>query len=202
MHHRNPELRDFKRRHKENLTANGIQHDGKYNFMLDAVRFSHKVFALTHAGVWRRCEDVDILIWLDADTVTHAPVTNEFLEGLLKEDEIAGQFNRTNSYPETGFLIFSLPGARELLKAIREFYIQDRVFTLQSWTDCHVYQHFFNKMTGIANLSGEFCDTSHPIIHVFGHFLDHLKGPRKQIGKSNKGRRDLTIKRSEAYWND
>lgn len=205
LEERNPELRYFKQRQEGKPLAHGALPDGKYDFLYDAVRFSHKVFALTHAGIWQKSGAYK-LIWLDADSVTHAPVTYDELMALMPPVHWAAQFARVN-YPETGFLMFDLenPKTKYYLQQIRNYYIEDTVFKLQHWTDCHVYKQVFDMSAKqgypVFNLSGQFSQTSHPIIHVLGHFLDHLKGPRKYIGRSNKNKKDLQITRTEAYWN-
>src|SRR5258708_3526237 len=61
-------LTEFKERHAENPGAHGLI-DGNYNFLHDCVRFAHKVAAVTDAALTL---ETDVLIWADADIVTHA----------------------------------------------------------------------------------------------------------------------------------
>ena len=44
--------------------------NGKYDYHWDAVKFTHKVAAI---GAAAEGEDCDVLIWMDADIVTHRP---------------------------------------------------------------------------------------------------------------------------------
>jgi hypothetical protein len=52
---------------------------GGYDYIFDAVKFAHKVAALTDAAAQL---DDGVLIWLDADTFTHAPVETAWLDSL------------------------------------------------------------------------------------------------------------------------
>ena len=55
-------------------------------------------------------------------------------------------------------------------------------------------------MLPTRSLSGERgARTGHPFINgPLGAYMDHMKGPRKQLGKSR--RKDLKINRNEPYW--
>src|SRR5262249_15481656 len=53
---------------------------GSYDYRFDAVKFSHKVAALTDLGL-ELSEGVMIVV--DADTLTHEPVTTDWLAGLF-----------------------------------------------------------------------------------------------------------------------
>lgn len=201
----NPILKRFKDRHLTNNIAHGKKEDGSYTFLYDAVRFSHKVFAYTHA-IMNAPSWIDRVIWLDADCVTHAPTSNAELYSLLADNELCGFFERVNNYPETGFIIFNTAHKEKERYArwIQQVYDKDMIFTLPRWTDCHVYEYIVKqaRQHGMVckNLSGEHSTVSHPIIHVLGHFLDHLKGERKIIGKSDIKKKDLRIARTEPYW--
>jgi hypothetical protein len=59
---------------------------GKGSYLWDAVRFSHKTFAVAHAI---KNIDTDYVLWLDADTYTFRPITKEFVIGLLPEEQIS-----------------------------------------------------------------------------------------------------------------
>ena len=51
------------------------------------------------------------------------------------------------------------------------------------------------------NISGDLINgEGHPMINSdLGKYFDHLKGDRKEVGKSNKPK-DLKVKRTESYW--
>src|ERR1700675_4960732 len=62
-----PWLDEFKSRHAANPRAHGLI-EGGYNYRQDCVRFAHKVAAVTDAASML---EADVLIWADADIVTH-----------------------------------------------------------------------------------------------------------------------------------
>ena len=76
------ELTDFKSRNKNKTFK---------NFLWDAVRFSHKSYAIWHAAAH---SDVDILIWLDADTELINNVSKQFLKNFLPEGYFTSYLGR------------------------------------------------------------------------------------------------------------
>ena len=109
----NPELVKFKQRHKNDPVANGevdeiisgVRRDpmagkndkGKGSYLWDAVRFSHKTFAVDHAI---KNIDTDYVLWLDADTYTFRPITTELVTGLLLNYKLVNFLVRGEKYPE------------------------------------------------------------------------------------------------------
>jgi hypothetical protein len=77
------------------------------------------------------------------------------------------------------------------------------IFTLAEWHDSFVFDAVRNKFHGrLKELnwsSGIINGEGHPLINSeWGAYLDHLKGDRKELGRSKA--KDLKIKRTEAYW--
>jgi len=197
----NPELMAFKARHKDNLEAHGLGSKAigaKANFAWDAVRFSHKVFAYANTALR---ENIEIAIWLDGDTFTHTKVELEDIKGWLN-NKMAGYLGRPWLYTETGFHIFDMTvsQARGFFEDWLLYYKADTVFSLDGWTDCHTYDAARAKMPDALwnNLSPDF-KHPHPFINgILGKHMDHMKGPRKQMGSSQP--KDLVVKRLEKYW--
>jgi hypothetical protein len=193
---------EFKRRHKGNSWAHG-QTVTRYDFRQDAVKFSHKVAALTDAGLQN---DNGILIWLDADTFTHAPVTHEWLKGLFPEPSYVAWLDRHNCYPECGFIMFRC-GHKAHQKAMQDYqdlYVTDRVFKLPETHDSFVFQRLIEGMVTAGDieppvsLSGD-KGWSHPFVNgPLGACMDHMKGDRKKKGRSSRW--DTRQPRSEPYW--
>jgi hypothetical protein len=197
------ELLEFKNRHENNLEANGL---GKYaenkgkNYRYDAVRFSHKVFALFQ---FLESNDTDILIWLDGDSRTHSKIIENDIESWCPDGKFAGYLARPWLYTETGFHIFNMrhPIANDFLREWKQYYLDDTIFNLEMWTDCHTYDaaklkfddsHWYNLSPPIKN--------NHPFINgPLGDFMDHMKGPRKLKGTSHK--KDLIVQKKNSYWN-
>lgn len=188
-------LAEFKRRHAHRPTA---------DYRMDAVRFAHKVAAIDLGVDWARMAKADALVWMDADCVTHGEVTADWLEGLLRNGDFA-YLDRAMKYPECGFMIFRLNerGIAFIEEVVRQ-YVSDQLFKLPEWHDSYVIDQVRAKRVQIgmlrcASLSGRASRTHHPLINgPLGEKLDHLKGPRKQTGRSHD--RDLKVARTEAYW--
>lgn len=198
------DLLSFKERHRNNPEANGLgRHatNGKKNYRFDAVRFSHKVFALFQ---FLEENETDVLIWLDGDSRTHSRVHRSDIFSWCPEEKFAGYLARPWMYTETGFHIFNMNHeiSKDFLNAWKQYYLDDSIFGLENWTDCHTYddamkgfdsKHWHNLSPSIKN--------NHPFINgPLGEFMDHMKGPRKKKGTSHKG--DLVVKRKNQYWNN
>lgn len=195
LERQSPWLAEFKRRHAHRPTA---------DYRMDAVRFSHKVAAIELGLAWARMVKADALIWMDADCVTHAPVDTAWLEGLLRNGDFA-YLDRTMKYPECGFMIFRLNDRGvAFIEEIVRAYVSDALFALPEWHDSFVIDKVREKrvatgMLRCTSLSGAASRTHHPLINgPLGQKLDHLKGPRKQAGRSRQS--DLKVRRTEAYW--
>lgn len=182
-------LPEFKQRHRHRPT---------HNYRFDAVRFAHKVAAIEQAF---RVGAADVLVWLDADCVTHAPVTEAWLAGMMGDADF-GYLRRAKREPETGFMLIrrGSAGSAFIAELVR-LYRSDDLFLMREWHDAWVIGELV-RLTGIraTSLSGGAESTAHPLINgPLGERLDHLKGKRKQLGRSKPA--DLKVRRSEAYWN-
>jgi len=209
--HQLPEWQvEFKKRHADDPTMNG-RANGKYDLTHDAVRFSHKVGAVVdmieHMLSFKTALGsmvADVVIWIDADVLTHAPVTRSFLEGLAADwpNTAIAWLNRAKKYPECGFVMFNLrhPSLPALIRMWKTYYTHDMFLTLDGWTDCHTLQRAVQLAeVPWASLSGGHTNVGHPFVNgPLGAVMDHLKGNRKQVGKSS--RHDLRVKRKEHYW--
>ena len=197
------DLLSFKERHANNLEANGLgskSEAGQKNYRYDAVRFSHKVFALLQ---FLEENETDVLIWLDGDSRTHSTVSVNDIDSWCPEEKFAGYLARPWMYTETGFHIFNMKHfiSKDFLNSWKQYYVDDSIFKLNMWTDCHTYdaakimfddKHWHNLSPPIKN--------NHPFINgPLGVFMDHMKGPRKQKGTSHK--KDLVVQRNGEYWN-
>jgi hypothetical protein len=206
-----PELKNFKDRWKNVPYANGdissfprlANHKHKHKpFKWDAIRFAHKVYAIFHAA---KETDADILIWMDADTVCHSPISLEDLEKLIPVDKDLCFLGRKTKYTECGLYSMNLrsPSAQLFLQKFQQMYdeAENGIFTLDEWHDSFVFDVVRRSMKLIELdwsrhlITGE----GHPLINSpWGAYLDHLKGERKTQGRSNL--KDLKVKRTEAYW--
>lgn len=188
-----PWLAAFKARHA---------HLQPVSYLMDAVRFSHKVAALCHAIASN--PEADIVIWLDGDIVTHSPIGMADLERLAPaEDQWIAWLNRVHMHPECGFYMINTRHRKHAfaLEIFECMYSDDKLFSLKEWHDSYVLQVAV-RLAGVEakSLSGKFAKAGHPLINgPLGQWFDHLKGARKAAGRSKP--LDLVTRRDEPYWN-
>lgn len=209
LHTVSPELVTFKARWKGVPKANGDvsgdpvrskRKDAGKGFKWDAVRFAHKVYAIFHCA--KVCNS-DVLFWMDADTVCHSPITKEQIEKFCQPTVDLGFLGRQGKYTECGLYSINLKSdlGQLFLTRFQEFYDQDVIFKFEEWHDSFIFDEVrrtmqlreYNWSSGIIQGEG------HPLINSeWGAYLDHLKGGRKDQGRSHN--KDLKVKRTEAYW--
>lgn len=193
------DLVKFKTRHANNPVANGLvakdtQIPFKDNaFKWDAVRFSHKVFAVIHA-----CKTIssDWIIWLDADTKTFADVPDDFLGSICDPGAMACYLGRREKYhSECGWVAYNRnhPDLQSFVDRWRDLYVTDDLFRLREYHDSFVFDVLrkdFQAVRGthFANISPESPGKGpgHPFIaSKLGQYMDHMKGAkRKSLGHS------------------
>jgi len=187
-----PELQDFKARHKDNETHNGIYEDGEYGYRMDAVRFAHKVFALAHCALSIR-DQADTLFWIDADTITQKDIPASLFRDVLPDGCYTSYLGRPHTYPECGFVGYDLthPAHEEFMTFWRQLYLDDSLFELPEWHDSFVYdliRKTFEEKGKFKSfdIAGTAPPSDHPFINsVLGEYMDHLKGEeRKNAGAS------------------
>ena len=176
--------------------------DAGKGFKWDAVRFAHKVYSIFHCA---KHTDTDWLIWMDADTVCHSPITQEDLERLCPETSDLCFLGRRGKYTECGLYAMNLcrPCIRDFLTKFQKYYdeAEQGIFTLDEWHDSFVFDAI-RRQTSLYELdwsSHLITGEGHPLINSeWGAYLDHLKGARKDMGRSKQV--DLKVQRTEAYW--
>lgn len=181
-----PELTKFVDRHKDRADQkNPLElHHG-------AVRFSYKTFAeVTTLQDFKRGGGKVRVVWLDADTVTFAPVTVAWLDTLLPEGKFVSFLGREDNYSECGFLMYDTAHlkTKEFADTWEQLYVTDEVFNLPQWHDSFVFDHVRRKVLKPSdwhNLT--------PLGRGYQHVwlsselatkMDHMKGNRKAEGKS------------------
>lgn len=212
-----PNLVAFKQRWKDVPKANGVcppdirarrPKDWHKEFKWNAVRFANKVYAVFDAA--ERC-GTDWIVWLDADSYVHSPATENDLLRFTPNGNWMSYLGRGKKWPECGFYGINLRSieGNEFLKEFETVYedAERGIFTMEEWHDSYVFEEvrkriqakypksaFHNISEGLVNGEG------HPFINSdLGKYFDHLKGDRKDTGKSNKPR-DLIVTRNESYW--
>jgi hypothetical protein len=170
----------------------------------DAVRFAHKTYCVFHALATIDC---DAAFWIDADTVTFADIPFGFLDATLPEDAMLAYLGRPYRTSECGFVGYNRrhPRLAEFLAGWKALYDDDTLFELAEWHDSWVFDWvrapFEHEGVAMHNLSRVLGRRSveHPFVNgPLGAYMDHLKGDRKQAGRSRAD--DLGVERHEPYW--
>ena len=189
--------------------------DWMKKFKWDAVRFANKTYAVYDAVQRSK----DWCVWMDADTYVHSPWTYEDFAAQLPDNAwitYVGRGKGSQTWPECGFYGLNLnhPVCHEFLKEFERVYEEadNGIFLLEEWHDSFVFGSILNNMKlqfpNAHDYSAEMYlkeaksgGGGHPLINgVLGKWIDHMKGGRKDAGKSQ--RKDIMVNRTEDYWNE
>ena len=181
-------------------------HKGKQpgiGFKWDAVRFANKIYAVCHAA---QIADSDWLIWLDADSVCHSPITQTDLARLCPPTKDLCYLGRAGKYSECGLYAMNLRSRNVhlFLKRFQAMYdhAENGIFKQSEWHDSYIWDAVKASIPELKLLNwseGLIQGEGHPLINSeWGKYLDHLKGKRKTYGRSHPG--DLKTRRTESYW--
>lgn len=110
--------------------------DGKHlNYGQWPVTYCHKVFAYTAAP-----RLTDYMIWLDGDTETFGPVTQDLLERIAPAHEQPASYLGRPwwRHSETGFICFNLRFP-DFLDTVRSIYTSGRIDELTEQHDCAAF---------------------------------------------------------------
>lgn len=217
-----PKLNEFKATWFKDPKANGIPpaeikarrpRDWHKKFKWDAIRFANKTYAVFDA-----CErSTDWCVWMDADSYIHSDWSYEEFLKLLPQDKwltYVGRGKGSQTWPECGFYGMNLKHAmcKQFLAEFERFYqdADNGIFKLEEWHDSFVFGHILNQLKLLdANVHDYSADMylreaktgggGHPLINgPLGKFMDHMKGGRKDQGKSKPS--DIMVSRKETYW--
>ena len=187
--------------------------DWNKEFKWDAIRFANKTYAVYDAV--RRSKDW--CVWMDADTFVHSDWSYEDFAELLPDNAYityVGRGKGSQTWPECGFYGLNLnhPVCHEFLKEFERMYedADNGMFLLDEWHDSYIFGELLKKYSEFPShdYSAEMYlkeaksgGGGHPLINgPLGKWMDHMKGGRKDTGKSLK--KDIMVKRTEAYWKE
>ena len=217
-----PKLNAFKEKWSNVPKANGdvsnepqrhTRKDWNKEFKWDAVRFANKTYAVYDACTRSK----DWCVWMDADTFVHSDWSYEDFVELLPSNAYityVGRGKGSQTWPECGFYGMNMnhPVCHEFLKEFERFYedADNGIFTLDEWHDSYVFGHLLNKYKDFPShdysadmylKEAKSGGGGHPLINgPLGKWIDHMKGGRKDKGKSLRS--DIMVNRKEAYWNE
>lgn len=221
LHSESLELVAFKEKWKNVPKANGDvtadpirskRKDSGKGFKWHAIRFAHKVYAIFDAA---KKSNSDILVWMDADTICHSPITEQDLQRMIPDAVDLAFLGRKGKYSECGLYSMNLRSniIQDFLKEFQRMYddAENGIFQLDEWHDSFVFDAVRVKFPQLRQLDwaaslydlrpqpGMSSGEGHPLINSeWGAWLDHLKGGRKKAGMSKRD--DLKIPRTEPYW--
>lgn len=223
LHAASPELVAFKERWKNVAKANGDvsadpirnkRKDSGKGFKWNAIRFAHKVYSIFACS--KEC-NTEWLMWMDADTICHSKITEKELSRFLPNKQELCFLGRKGKYSECGLYSMKLT-SQQIKNFLHEFQrVYDDadgkggIFSMIEWHDSFVFdvvrqrfpdlkQHdWAASLHDLRPRPGMSRGEGHPLINCdWGAYLDHLKGGRKQLGKSKRD--DLKVPRTEPYW--
>ncbi len=192
-----PGAAEFRAKWKDDAEANGrkvlstwkpVRKKEGYNFRFDAWKFSPQGFIPLAAYNESKSE---FLVWLDGDVITHSPVTEKMITPLLPDDKEIGFLGRGDKHPDIAFQIYrrGVP-AMDFLERFSDAYESGSVFDLKEWHSAYVWKTI---------LDDHWAEWGHDLTpggtgHVWhqsplAHWGDHLKGKRKDAGRSPERRR-------------
>ena len=186
--------------------------DWDKKFKWDAVRFANKTYAVYDAVTRSK----DWCIWMDADTFVHSDWSYEDFVDLLPKDAYityVGRGKGSQTWPECGFYGLNLnhPVCHEFLKEFERMYedAENGMFLLDEWHDSYIFGEvlkMYNQFPSHDYSADMYLREAksggggHPLINgPLGKWIDHMKGGRKDAGKSQQ--KDIMVNRTESYWN-
>ena len=165
-----PELLDFKERHKDKIWTDDS------DFLQNAVRFSHKVFAQYHASKLNKK-----FMWLDADNIFMIQFPDNFIDTFIPDDTFTTFYGRDH-YTECGVIGFNctLDISKKFFDIYLSHYTKDTIYDLPNKTDCHAFDNT-RKLVEVKERNKNDGHGGHIIARdkEINPYIDHKKGKRK-----------------------
>ena len=181
LHEAMPEIIDFKNRHKDIILDLKYEAFSDQEFLQNAVRFSHKVFAQVHSSYSKKK-----FMYIDADNVFRKKISNEFVDSFIPDDVVVTCYGRPN-YVETGIIGYNASLgdiSKTFFQKYLSYYTEDKIFNSKFKTDSQALDGTRKEMKKIEGYKeidkGDGMD-GHVIFRdkLMLKFLDHRKGKRK-----------------------
>jgi hypothetical protein len=145
----------------------------------DIVRWSNKVFANYDALY----DYGGLAVWLDCDTVTKKPITEDFIRSLLPQGQYMACFHRVGMPTETGFVIRDC--SHPIHKPFMDLWVQwlesGQFKTLNQWCDASTMDATIRLTKApTVSLSGPYEKELSPMdLAPLSQYIEHRKGNRK-----------------------
>lgn len=173
----------FLAKHGDKGYANGLcktPNGYAVDYRFQAIRFSHKVFAMSYPD---RPRDAN-WVWCDADVLVMKNLDTDWWEEACPEGFTCSYLGRKDwDHSETGWLAFTERyHGHEFIDELREIYVSEAIFKLPALTDSFAFDHLRKKWE--ATEQHMFCNLAKGVggNHVWpdtilGQRLVHNKGP-------------------------
>ena len=185
-----PDLKKFVDRNKHRQPISDFK-EKSLDFITDGVRFSYKVYAYTHALM---TQEADGLICIDADSVFHKPIDEEWIKKHIhKDDCMMTYLGRGNHYSECGFLYFNLkhPAVLSYAHRMKSLYDTDSIYNLKEQHDSYIWDYVRKEFEKRGTRNFDIGDGKSGHVQarsILGPVYDHTKGNRKLKGRSPEAR--------------
>ena len=187
------DMLEYRERYKKH---NGI-FDKVYDYRRDAIKWCHKVFAMTEFAFEMAETSVKPgwMIWIDADTVTTKTFSQSSIKKYLNNKCSIVYLGRSEiDYSETSFTAFNLNRENPLmlLADLRGAYVSGEVLGYREWHDGFIFERLLNiyKAHGTnthdltPNVKGIDAFGQSPISEYMIHFKGHKKFEDKEVDTS------------------
>ena len=187
------ELLEFREQYKEYDGTMGGK--ANYNYRHDAIKFCHKVFAITDCA-FGLCETVDKpgwLVWLDADTIVTRPVSRyRLLENLPKGTDLVHLGRKNFSYSETSFIGLNLESQVpvDFLGDLLGAYLSGELLHYREWHDGFIFERLltiykahglkYHDWTGHFDIKSMTDGKQAFQLFPLGEYVEHKKGTKKK----------------------
>jgi hypothetical protein len=180
------ELRDFLKKNKDR-----DKKDSKRGFLWQGLRFSHKVFAVTHAGL--NFKDYKYLIWFDADIIFKKTFDKKFIENrLIKPNTMMTYLGRAKMHSECGFLVFNMSHNKifDYFREMKRMYTSNDIYKEKEWHDSYIWDTVRVRFENKFKVKNFDLNNNIRINDVIGNlflneYFNHLKGSRKYKYENN-----------------
>ena len=164
----------------------------EYNWRLDAIKWCHKIYAMTDLAfeLGEKSAKAGWMIWLDADTITTKPLSEERILDLFPEkSELVYLGRKDADYSETSFLAFNLDYESPycLLGDMRGCYDIGEVTAYREWHDGFIFErllkiyiaHGLRAHNLTPKVEGLAAFAQSPLSQYMMHFKGNLKNNNK-----------------------
>ena len=135
----------------------------------------------------------DVFIWCDGDVRTHTKIPEDFLQSIAPNDNQLATYLGRKTWPECGWMMFNTKhhAFENLMDRWRWIYESDDIFNHKEYHDSYIFGELVaeQRAKGVEfnDLGGDNAGGHIFINSVLGKYMDHLKGFRKEVGKSLAG---------------